>query len=542
LHEIGETMAPTADIPTEIIKKFAALYQSNRISYGNWTPKNGKMFTTKEEYTDKNIKNHLSGIMGLGLVAINDDNKCWWGAIDIDNHSGEEININKIAKAIHDKGLPLIVCKSKSGGAHCYLFGSEPLPAHFVRSILNKWATDLGFQGSEVFPKQSRLVKKQLGNWINLPYFKSEQRLAHEFDKGDIKTLSLTEFMDKAMISRVDQSLLEDFMLVEHREAPPCIQQMMKNGVDSGHRNEGLYNLSVYLRKSHPDDYKERAFDINQTIFEKPLSFAEAKKTINSVSGNRDYRYKCLEEPCRSFCDSEVCLKREYGITSDEVGFLSRADMPEITGLKIYDMEPPIWEMKLNGTTVAITTSQFYNFQEFAKVVMEKLLIVVPPMKNKDWINVLAGLMSVAERVETPEDASTPGIIKEKLREFIYKADLKSNGRDVNDRAMIRRGMPVVQEVGVGGIAGRHVVFRGGDFVAFLKRTRSEELKGSMLWNALRTFGVTHTRLRVEGRVAAVWVVPVDEHGRTKLDPDYNDEKPPEKQKEEKGFQFKSEF
>jgi hypothetical protein len=510
--------------------RFMKLFTCNQSSYGQFNPKTQKMHTNKEPIGKEQFHNHLDGIMGAGAVPITEDNTCWWGAIDIDNHSGAEINITKIAKDVHDHGLPLVVCGSKSGGAHCYLFASEALPAHFVRNILIRWAATLGHSGAEVFPKQAKLLKDketgqlQLGNWINLPYFNKTTRQAVIFDSGSSKTLSVNEFLDYADSNKVDQKVVEDFLVVNHREAPPCIQAMIKSGVDNGYRNEALYNLTIYMKKAFPaDEYREKVYDLNQMIFEKPLSFAESKKTVISAS-KRDYKYKCMEEPCRSNCDAEVCLKRAYGITEEDTGSLSRADFPEITDMKIYNMEPPIWEMKLNGVLISITTQQLYNYTAFAQVVMEKLLIVVPPLKNKDWLNKLAGLMVETEKVDTPEDASTPGIIKEKLRDFLQKADVSQDGTDVDQRQMVARGMPVVQILGIEGHKGRHIMFKGTDFVAYLKRTRSEELKGSNLWNVMKHFGVQHSRVRVGGRVTPVWSVPLDEHGRTKLDPDYKTE------------------
>ncbi len=529
-------------------EEFMQLFVSNTRSYGNYLPATGKHLTVKKEYDLYNLEEHLEGRKGLGLVPILDNNKTYWGAIDIDNHTGIEVNHELLARKIYDLGLPLIMCYSKSGGAHCYLFGKDPLPAHSVRALLAKWALDLGYQGAEVFPKQARLIKpkgseeKQLGNWVNIPYFNTDTRCAMVYTGEDFKVLPLEEFVEFAKMCRVTQNNMDEFILVDYMEAPPCVQAMLKNGIEQGYRNEALYNITVYFRKAFPTDYRERGLNVNQTIFEKPLSFAEAKKTITSAS-KKEYRYKCLEEPCRGNCDSETCLKREHGISPEEAQFLDRVCMPEITEVKLYEMDPAIWEMCLNGVKITMTTSQLYNYPNFAQAVMEKLLIVLPPMKNRDWLNILAGIMHTVEKVQTPENASIPGIIKERLAEFISKADLENNGRDITDRAKLKRGLPVVQQILIKDDVSRHVVFKGSDFVTYLKRTRSEELRGSHLWNALRKYGVDHTRLRVDGKVNAVWMLPLDERNRTKLDPDYLNYDDPEQEKiETKGHKFKTEY
>ena len=84
--------------------------------------------------------------------------------------------------------------------------------------------------------------------------------------------------------------------------------------------------------------------------------------------------------------------------------------------------------------------------------------------------------------------------------------------------------MPVIQEL-QNEPGKRVVMFRGSDFISFLKRTRSEELRGTALWLAIRKMGVIHSRTRIKGKMANVWVVPVDGRGRTKLDFDYDPDK-----------------
>ena len=60
--------------------------------------------------------------------------------------------------------------------------------------------------------------------------------------------------------------------------------------------------------------------------------------------------------------------------------------------------------------------------------------------------------------------------------------------------------------------AERVVLFRAMDFVEYLRKTRSEELKANNLWLALkRTCGATHVRVRTPQGVKNLWCVPVPE-------------------------------
>ena len=85
----------------------------------------GKRWTAKEPVTDALYAAHLAGNNGLGIVPIRDDDTCLWGCGDIDDYSVDHPALLEKIKAF---GLPLIVCRTKSGGAHALLFASEPIP------------------------------------------------------------------------------------------------------------------------------------------------------------------------------------------------------------------------------------------------------------------------------------------------------------------------------------------------------------------------------------------------------------------------------
>lgn len=507
-------------------ERFANLFKGNERTFGQWDPikadKKSQSYTLYKSATVADFEKHLSGHTGIGRVPILDDNRCWWGAIDIDSHGEDDyINIEAIAKAIYAKGFPLVACRSKSGGVHCYMFASEPIPAIMIKRTLQKWAKEIGYGGVEIFPKQSELLDNQNGNWINLPYFNSEStvRYAVMSENGKPKKLSIEEFIKYAESCKLSNSMLRSFVMAGHEQAPPCLQDLMIEGIPKGSRNEALYAFTVYLRKKLPlSSYKQAAMEINQDIFEPPLQISEANRTIVSAS-RREYRYKCTEEPCRSKCNSKECLTREYGIEPSDA-FESGEGVPEFTGLRVINTEPPLWELTVNGVTIVVQTKVLRDFRLLAEEIMEKLLIVVPILKQKDWLPMLAEIMQKVERIEAPDNASVEGVIRERLAEFIDRADFNSNGKDPDDKSLILRGLPVIQEEGQAGQ--RIVMFRGTDFISYLKRTRSEELKGNSLWLALRKMGIKHKRSRIEGKVTNVWYIPVDGKGRTKLDFDYD--------------------
>ena len=79
----------------------------------------------------------------------------------------------KIINSIRKLKLPLVHCKSKSGGAHIFLFMKNTIASKTMKNKLSAIAALLGQSKSEIFPKQSGIQpeKGDVGNFLNLPYY-----------------------------------------------------------------------------------------------------------------------------------------------------------------------------------------------------------------------------------------------------------------------------------------------------------------------------------------------------------------------------------
>lgn len=502
------------------VNRFAKLFRANDRSHGVFHPQSGAMETLHRPITMDDYRKHLDGVTGLGAVPILDDHTCWFGVIDVDTPDDEpSVDLEDLEQRIQGLGLPLVLCRSKSGDAHLYCFGAEPLPAKLLRATLKKWAAQLGHSGCEVFPKQDTLGvdddgTRMLGNWINLCWFDASNPKGLRYMVEGGKRRSFSYFLEVAESRRVTAAKLVEQSDDEHGEAPPCIRSMIANGVRQGSRNEALYNVVVYLKRAYPEGWRDKAFDLNAKMFDQPLDFAEAKKTISSA-GRRDYRYKCKEEPCRSLCRSSICVTRKYGITAEEKGELEMGKPPEFGPLEKIMTDPPRWVLKVDGDPVTVTTVELMDFRHVRVAVADKSSRLIAPMKNDRWQAILHGLMeNVIERA-APDEASPTGLIKSHLMQFFQRTDLTSSGEDVADRQHLLLGSPVVQvhpQMGE-----KCVYFRGPDFIDYLKKNRAEELKGPNLWVVLRTLGVEHSRLRINGKVVPVWFYVLDEDVQVEL-------------------------
>ena len=127
----------------ELIKRFALLFRGLETAYGTFdiTGKEpsgkhkGRARLVRAKRSLATFEKHLSGEQGVGIIPINEKNSCFWGAIDIDQYP---LDHAAIVKTIHRQKLPLVVCRSKSGGGHVYLFLKESVPAETLQNKLKE--------------------------------------------------------------------------------------------------------------------------------------------------------------------------------------------------------------------------------------------------------------------------------------------------------------------------------------------------------------------------------------------------------------------
>ena len=112
-----------------MIDKFKNIFEGLTIAYGQYQKgengengkQKGKAFIVRQQVTRELFENHIKGVgPALGIIPITEKNNCKWGCIDIDQYTG--FNHQELLDKIAEKKLPLVVCRSKSGGAHVFLF------------------------------------------------------------------------------------------------------------------------------------------------------------------------------------------------------------------------------------------------------------------------------------------------------------------------------------------------------------------------------------------------------------------------------------
>lgn len=368
----------------------------------------------REPLTEEKIQAHLEGKVGIGAIPINNDNMCKFGALDIDTY---DLDIVALNKKVQDMKLPLILCRSKSGGAHLYLFLKEWEPAALIREYLTEMATALGFSGCEIFPKQDKILTERgdVGNFINMPYFGGDVTTRYALDKNG-ESMTVDEFLDAAEKIRTNPARLDKLTFAGDRkyftDGPYCLEIISSQGPVTTNRNIFMFNVGVYCRSKWPDDWKKHHEEFNRLLCSPALDASEIVNIQKSLEKNDKYFYQCDQCPLKDFCNKNVCKTRPHGVGS------STPDLPDIGSMTIMLSEPRIYFVDVEDRRLQLSVEQLQVPSQFQRACMEQLQFMPPVLRPAAWQTLVNNLMAEAVIVEVPEELTIHGQFKEHLRNY----------------------------------------------------------------------------------------------------------------------------
>ena len=400
------------------INIFKGLERAHGVTYvdkkGNGEKIKGKSFVKRDPVTENLWRDHLQGTEpSLGIIPINDENKCLWGCIDIDSYAG--FDHKKLIKKIKLLNLSLVVCRSKSGGAHVFCFTTVPVTAQLMRDKLLSVSAVLGYGGSEIFPKQVELKSKEdTGNFLNLPYFNGDDTTRYAFlENGEAATLE--GFFGLYERNKLTPEQLENLKIKrpksEFSDGPPCIEVLSADGIPEGGRDSALFHYAVYAKKKWPSEWKNKIILFNDRVMNPPLDDASIER-IKNQHDKKDWGYKCKDEPMCSHCDKGLCRIRKFGIGGDSV-------FPELGDLQKVELDEPYYWVNVDGERVKLDNIDCLIEQRLFRRTVAKQINKKPPrIKGIDFDKYTDLLLAGIEIIKAPQGSSIIDQLKDHLEEF----------------------------------------------------------------------------------------------------------------------------
>ena len=392
--------------------------------------------TIREPVTNELWQKHLNGEEpGLGIIPINEENKCKWGAIDIDTYPFDHL---KLIQKIRENKFPLIVFRSKSGGAHVYCFTKQFVAASLMRQKLQLMASALGYAKAEIFPKQSKVMAERgdVGSFLNMPYHGGDRTVKYAIDDNG-NSLTIEKFIKAYELIALEDIQLENLFVNKKKEkvkeefpdGPPCLNTIIKNGpivegngdVAASGRDNGLFNIGVYVKKANPIGWEDKLEDYNTEKYIKPPLKSKDIDRIVKQLDKKDYDYRCKDKPICNFCNEALCYTKQYGKGGD-------VRMPAIESIRKYESDPPIFFVDINGENIEVDAPTLHDHEKFSIACMTELGTPLIPVAKLVWRKQLASLMKNMSTLEAPDDTKVDVQLKELLTEFVSR-----DGKNIED-------------------------------------------------------------------------------------------------------------
>jgi hypothetical protein len=502
----------------ERVKKFKSIFYGLDRAYGQYKSDgqlvngkaSGKAFILKKPVTDQLWIDHIEGKdPSLGIIPIRDNSTCTWGCIDIDTYP---LDHKKILRKIRDLDLPLVMCRSKSGGAHVFIFLKEPVQAKLIRDKLQEWAGELGYANCEIFPKQIEIQadRGDTGNFLNLPYHGGDDSMRHGFsDDGSASSLdNFFSLYDRYCTSEKD---LKEFKVkrkndIELNDGPPCLSTLMSQGIPPGGRDNTLYQYAVYAKKKWPDDWSAKIEEFNYKYMETPLSAQQVLKTIKQHE-KKDYQYKCKDQPMCAVCSLNICKGKQYGV--------GNTFEHQVSDLTKYESDESTWFLNIDGRRLKLSTDQLYDQHKFRRACMNEINVMPNMMRPNDWDSRLQSLLDNVEVIQMPHEITKTGRFESLLERFLEDqgeaehADEIDMGkalfeqRDYTDKIKDDKGE---REITVKKMT---AYFKSEWLQKFLKRNDFKDFSTTEMAAHIRNkLGGGDTRRKIKGKTAYLWFVP----------------------------------
>ena len=494
----------------ERVKKFKSIFYGLDRAYGQYRSdgqsENGKAggqaYILKKPVTDQLWIDHLDKKEpSLGIIPIRDNSKCIWGCIDIDTYPLEH---DKIVRKIRDLELPLVLCKSKSGGAHVFIFLKEPVQAKLVRDKLQEWAGELGYANCEIFPKQIEIQadRGDTGNFLNLPYFGGNDSHRHGVS-DDGSSASLDVFFSLYDTYCTTEKDLKEFKvkrkeIPELNDGPPCLATLMSQGIPPGGRDNTLYQYAVYAKKKWPDDWSAKIEEFNHKYMETPLPAQQVLKTIRQHE-KKDYQYKCKDQPMCTVCSLNVCRGKQYGV--------GNSFDHQVSDLTKYESDESTWFLNINGRILKLSTDQLYDQHKFRKACLNEINEMPNMMRPNDWDSRIQALLQDFEVIKMPHEITKTGRFESLLERFLEDQGSAEHTDEID------MGKALFEEKEYEGTEGKikksTAYFKSEWLQKFLKKNDFKELTTTEMNAHIRNkLGGGDIRRRVKGKPAYLWYVP----------------------------------
>lgn len=449
---------------------------------------------------------HLKAEKGIGIVPIRDDNKVKFMAIDLDVQAMESLGLSleDVAASIEEHKLPFVVCRSKSGAAHIYLFFTHFVDAKKVREKMSDIADFLGYRVNgtlpEIYPRTSFISIEDMGSYINMPYFGGEESLRYALAPNGSKMsiqvfLARAEYLQttaKAFLGWEAPSSIESRVQEIVSRGPCCLQTLYGTGVPEGQRNTVMLQFFLLFSKTNGSEMEDLLGYVNHHCFKPPMPAREIAIMVKSAKA-KDYNYNCSSSCFADICQKQTCQLREYGVGGGMA-------FPAIKRVVQYGAGSDRFELELEmGRILKVTSEEFLDWKKMRQMVLHTTLQVMPAPKKGTWEPFVSAIMTRMEVVKLQDAFEIESQIRGVIQSYITSKTVSNRLDDL----LSNRPVKVKMEE-----KGNVIIIPHDALSKMIRDKKFVDYKPRDEFPVLNTMGAWSDSIEIKGRQISIWRIP----------------------------------
>ena len=261
---------------------------------------------------NQSYRNHIKTEVGLTPSPLIDEDKCYWGAIDIDTYNMEGERKKEILEGA--QRLNLVGAFSKSQGIHLYCVSKDKILARVMRNYLSYCRANLKLDPkTEIFPKQDRVsitekngqTIKGYGNGITIPYrafsihaYKDKPWGIELFEESKIRLLQPLFFFKKLEENELPGSFFKAYEDVTIEDPSETWDKEVTNYAEGSMQDPEIQKLSG--KKILQKIIKEKMSLNDESYFDDLITLYIAKG-VGSYSSDHDILEPLLDNLDETF-------------------------------------------------------------------------------------------------------------------------------------------------------------------------------------------------------------------------------------------------
>jgi hypothetical protein len=180
------------------------------------------------------------------------------------------------------------------------------------------------------------------------------------------------------------------------KHGPPCLAYIARE-TSADFQHNYLFNVAIFFKRKYPENWDTALGWVNYHVL-RPAGNSEKLTALIKDFKNRDYEYRCKDEPICSHCLADNCRRQPFGVGQGKGG----TDKLEL-GMTIMNRNPRIFIVNIGENRVKFGADELLKVHKYREKCMAYSESFPDVVKQSEWDGIVRRAVEEANRVEPPD-------------------------------------------------------------------------------------------------------------------------------------------